>query len=383
MATVGAVMSATVTAPLVALGKSAIGLATDYQTSMNVLQATTQATGEQMSALDRVAVSLGADMQLPATSAKDAGDAMLELAKAGLTVRGRDDGRRGAPCSSRRQASSRMRRRLRSRPTRSTPSACEGSAATKVADMLAAGANVSSASVRDLAMGIQQGGVRVRGGQAADRAPHHLCGRADQRGPVPGRDGATALKNAWMRLFDPTEEATGLMQRLGVAVYDANGNMKQLPDIIDVFNKALSPFNQETRNAYLSTIFLSDGMKAMIPLLGLGKDGFLELESQVTRSGAASDLAGARMKGLGGALEGLRSQVETFLMSESRRFLDTLEGWVRGIADFIPQAGGHAAGVQGPRPGRGCSRRCRGPAPPGPVGALDHAVGVASLRSAS
>ena len=65
---------------------SALKMAADYEQSMNVLQASTEASTGEMTALGDLAVQLGGDMTLPATSAKDAADAMLELSKAGLSV---------------------------------------------------------------------------------------------------------------------------------------------------------------------------------------------------------------------------------------------------------------------------------------------------------
>lgn len=82
----GTILSAAITAPLVGLGKKALGVATDYQSSMNLFQAVSGATVDQMKAVDKLAIALGADMSLPATSAADAATAMTELAKAGLSV---------------------------------------------------------------------------------------------------------------------------------------------------------------------------------------------------------------------------------------------------------------------------------------------------------
>src|SRR4051794_36684276 len=64
----------------------AVKKAGELQTSLNVFQATANASNKQMVAVRKTAIALGKDMTLPATSAKDAADAMLELAKGGLSV---------------------------------------------------------------------------------------------------------------------------------------------------------------------------------------------------------------------------------------------------------------------------------------------------------
>src|SRR4051812_25150915 len=59
----------------VGLGKS-VGAAADFQQSLNVMQATTNATSAEMAKASKVAIALGKDVHLPAVSAKDAADAM-------------------------------------------------------------------------------------------------------------------------------------------------------------------------------------------------------------------------------------------------------------------------------------------------------------------
>ena len=82
----GGLLTAGVTLPLVGVGKAALDTAMDYQSGLNIMQAVSGATGEQMAQVAETAKALGADMSLPATSAADAAKAMTELAKAGLSV---------------------------------------------------------------------------------------------------------------------------------------------------------------------------------------------------------------------------------------------------------------------------------------------------------
>ncbi len=100
-----------------------------------------------------------------------------------------------------------------------------------------------------------------------------------------GSDAGTALKNAFMRMISPTGEASAVMQDLGISFYDANGNMKQMPDIIGMLNTATEGLTNQQRDAALATIFLSDGMKAIIPLLDAGTEGFNKTVDTVTQVG--------------------------------------------------------------------------------------------------
>src|SRR5213595_3755417 len=58
----------------------------EYTDAMNKFLEVTRASGAQMSSAGREAQALGADMKLPSANAAEAADAMVELAKAGLSA---------------------------------------------------------------------------------------------------------------------------------------------------------------------------------------------------------------------------------------------------------------------------------------------------------
>jgi hypothetical protein len=66
-----------------------VHLGNEYTDSMNKFLEVTPASGGQMAAAGREAQALGADMKLPSANAAEAADAMVELAKAGLSARTR------------------------------------------------------------------------------------------------------------------------------------------------------------------------------------------------------------------------------------------------------------------------------------------------------
>ncbi len=94
----------------------------------------------------------------------------------------------------------------------------------------------------------------------------------------------------------------------------------------------------EQRNAALTSIFGADATRAIIGLMRAGPEAFAAMETSISQQGAAADLAGARMKGLGGAWEGFKSTLETTQLSVMEPFLGPLEGWVRGAADALAAA---------------------------------------------
>lgn len=295
----------------VAIGwlKDAVGTAGDFEQTLNVLGATSGATAADLDRVGERAKELGADMSLPATSAQDAAEVMLELSKAGFTVQESMDAAKGALQLS---AAAQVDAATAASITAGAINAfgLEASDAVRIADLLAAGANASSASMTDLSAGLQQAGFAFNAaGLPVEDLVTSLAALTNVG--LTGSDAGTALKNALMRLMDPTDKAAGLMQQLGFSAYDVNGNMKPLPTLIADLNRAMAGMTAEERNATLGNIFLSDGMKAMIPLLDLGTDGFLDLKDAVTEQGAAATVANAQMQGWNGGIQAIGSQMET------------------------------------------------------------------------
>jgi TP901 family phage tail tape measure protein len=332
---VGGLLTAGITLPLVGVAKTALSTAIDYQSALNMMQAVSGATDAQMAQVAATATALGADMSLPATSAADAALAMTELAKAGLSVEQSMAAAQGvlqlaaAGGLSEAQAAEIAANALNA-------FGLSGEKATDVADLLAAAANASSADVGDLADALKMSSsVFAAAGMPLEELVAAI-GQMANAG-IKGSDAGTSLKQMLLSLQAPSDKARQLMADLGITIYDTQGQMLPLPQIIDQFSTRLAGLSQEQRNAALATIFGSDAVRAANIVLMAGADAHAQMLQAVTRQGAAADLATARMKGLGGAIEGLKSQIETVLLSAAQPFLGTLEGWVRGLADLVPR----------------------------------------------
>jgi hypothetical protein len=126
-----------------------------------------------------------------------------------------------------------------------------------------------------------------------------------------GSDAGTALKNAIVKLGAPTKEGAALMESLGIEIFDAQGNMKEMPDILAELNEGFAGMTQEQKNAALNTIVLSDGSKALLPLLEAGTEGFAAMNAKVNESGAAAKMAGAQTQGFAGAQAALANTLDT------------------------------------------------------------------------
>ena len=327
---VGATMSAAISAPLIGVAAAGLKAAAGFEQSMNMLQVATNATEQSMQALQSKALELGAETSF---SAGEAADAMLELAKAGMSA---DQTMQAIGGVMDLAAAGGVALADAATITAAALNAFHlpASEAADVANLLAAAANASAADITDLSQGLQQGGFAFgAAGQQVDDLVASLAILTNVG--LTGSDAGTALKNAMMRLMNPTKKAAELMDELGINAYDAQGNMLPFADVIEEINQGTKDMTQEQRNAALSTIFLSDGMKAFIPLLDAGKDGFLAMKEEVNAEGAAAEMANARMKGLAGAIEYIKGSIESVLIEVALPFLDFLSATIRRVADAI------------------------------------------------
>lgn len=305
----------------------------EFEAQLNILKVTTGATDEQLAALSAQARALGSDMDLPATSSAGAATAMLELAKAGLSV---DQTMAAAKGTLQLAAAAGIDEAKAAQLASGALNAfgLGGEKATQVANQLAFAANASALDAADLGQAVSQAGFIFK---ATGRPMEELLSSMIVLGNagLSGSDGATALKNALMQASAPTKAAADTMKQYGISLFDAQGNMKSVPEIIDILNGSLGTLTVEQRNAALSTIFQSDGMKALIPLMAAGGDKLREYEASLKTSNAASEQAEARSAGISGALKGLNSQWETLQETVGSKFAPVVEETIRSVAENV------------------------------------------------
>lgn len=334
MQAAGAKWSLFVTAPLVAMGKAAFSSAADFEVSMNIIEQVTSATTDQMKAMSDQALKLGKDTVF---SANEAAQAQLELAKAGFKVNQVIDAMPGVLDLA---AAGDVALGQAAKITAGALNAfgLQANESTRVANLLAAAANASAADIQDLALGFAQGGFAF---SAANQKVDDLAASLAILTNVglKGTDAGTALKNMFTQLYGPTAKAKEVMEKYNINIFDATGTMKPLVEIIDIFNDRLGGLSQQQRLAALDQILMSDGMKAMIPLMQAGSDGFLAMKEAVNAQGAATAVADARMKGLSGAIEYARGTLNTLMIQSATPWLDMLSQMIRNTVDWIAKFG--------------------------------------------
>ena len=315
------------------IGVMSLKMAGNFEQSMDVLGAVSGATTGELKKMQDQAIALGRDLKLPNVSAKDASDAMTELAKAGLSVKDVIGASRGvlqlgvAGNIKFGESAIIVARALNAFKMK-------GSEATKVADLLTSTANKTTADINDMALGVQMASSQFRAaGFDLDDLTTSLGLMANAG--IAGSDAGTSLKTMMNRLTAPTSTASKKMKELGISVYDSSGEVKKMPTLIQHFNDRLRGLSNESRNAALYTMFGSDAIRAARVQLNAGAQAWNELNVATTAGGDAQAFAEARTKGFNGAIQGVISQVETLAIELGMALLPAATAAARGLSDFL------------------------------------------------
>lgn len=317
-------------------GVAAVKMAGNFEQSLNVFQSVSGATAKQMELVAQKARELGQDASLPGISARDAAQALTELAKAGLTVNESLAASKGV-LSLAKAGNLDVAAAAQIAAKALNAFGLEGRQAAWVADLLAAAANASTAGVDDIALGLAQvgAGAKQMGVSLQDTVTAlALFANAGIR----GQDAGTSLKQMFIQLAAPTDNARSLMKQLGLAFFDAKGNFVGLEKASQQLNTKLKGLTQEQRNNALATIFGSDSMRVAAILADEGAAGFDKMAAAVNKEGAATDLAAAQNKGFNGALDNFISTLQTVGTDLGTKVLPPVTQFLKVLSQQLPPA---------------------------------------------
>ncbi|MDK8693576.1 phage tail tape measure protein [Corynebacterium sp. MSK158] len=313
--------------------KSTVTAGMDYELSMNTLQAVSGASADTMELAAKRARELGNDVSLPATSAASATDAMVELAKGGMDVAESMDAARGTiALAAAAQIDAGQAATIQAAALNTF--SLEADQATRVADVLANTANASSAELTDVAEGMQQAGTVANQFGVSLEDTSAMLGMFANAG-IKGSDAGTLMKTALLKLANQSAPAKGAIEELGLSIYDANGKFVGMRSLMEQLQEASGRMTDEQYQAATATLFGSDAMRLAGIAAEQGVEGFDKMRDSVSRSGAALDVAGAKMEGLPGAMEKLQNNVEELGLALYEEIKGPLEVVVKAASKAV------------------------------------------------
>ena len=125
---------------------------------------------------------------------------------------------------------------------------------------------------------------------------------------IKGSEGGTALRNVLLALSAPTDKAAKQLKSLGVSVFDAQGNMRNISDIMADMNTAMSGMTSEQRTSIINEIFNKRDLKSVEALLGTSAERWAELSKEIGNSkDAAKQMAETQLDNLAGDVTKFKS----------------------------------------------------------------------------
>jgi phage-related protein len=135
-------------------------------------------------------------------------------------------------------------------------------------------------------------------------------------------------------------------------MYDAQGNMRPIDDIIDDINEGMEGMSAEERNRTITDLAGTYGQMGLSALLA--SDGIDQMETQMQNSAGAAEVAAGRMGTFRGTVNQLKSSIETLsitvlgpliekylmpLIQTTTEYLNVLTAWLIANPEMAEQLG--------------------------------------------
>ena len=330
---VGGAAMAAGTAAAIGFGKASIDAGMEFDSSMSQVAATMGTTVDQITDLRNFAQEMGATT---AFSATEAADALNYMALAGYDA---EESMSMLPTVLDLAAAGDIDLAHASDMVTDAQSALGLSAEeTKtMVDQMAKAASNSNTSVEQLGDAYLKIGATARNVKGGTEELATVLGVLADNG-IKGEEGGTHLRNMILSLQNPTEKGAAALEQLGVAVYDTDGNMRSLIDIVGDIQTGMGDMDQASRDAMLNGLFNKTDLAAVNALLGTSSERFDELSTAIQDSaGAAQQMAATRLDNLAGDITLFKSALESSQIALSDALSPALREFVQLGTDGLTQ----------------------------------------------
>lgn len=301
-------LTKTAATKLAGLAKSSVSVGMSFDASMSQVAATMGTTVDQIDNLTKVAKEMGSSTKFTATQAADA---LNYLALAGYDA---DKAAEVLPSVLNLAAAGGMDLAYASDLVTDAMASLNIEANKQNVDdfgnKLAMAASKANANVSQLGEAILTVGgtaANLKGGTTELTTALGLLANVG----IKGAEGGTHLRNIILSLQSPTDEAAKKMQKLGLSVYDSQGNMRGLNDILGDLNRAMNGMTQGQKDSIINQLFNKTDLAAVNGLLAAQGDQWTTLAAQIDAAdGAMGQMAETQIDNLQGAMTIMSSAFE-------------------------------------------------------------------------
>lgn len=318
---------------LAGLAKSSVSVGMSFDKAMSQVAATMGTTVDRISDLSKVAKEMGSATKFSAT---EAAEALNYLALAGYDAAKAAD---VLPSVLNLAAAGSMDLAAASDMVTDAMAALNIEATKDnvddFGDKLAMASSKANASVSQLGQAILTVGgtaANLKGGTTELTTALGLLANVG----VKGAEGGTALRNVILSLQSPTDTAAKTLQKLGVSVYDTQGNMRGLNEILGDLNSAMNGMTQGQKDSIISQLFNKTDLAAVNGLLAAQGEQWNTLAAEIDNAdGAMQKMAETQIDNLDGAVTILQSAFEGLQLAVYEQLEPALTDVVKWGTDCI------------------------------------------------
>jgi TP901 family phage tail tape measure protein len=209
-----------------------------------------------------------------------------------------------------------------------------GTDATQTTNTLSAAADASSISITQVAESFSMASA------VAGLANQNLNDVAQAiaimgNNGLKGSDAGTSLKTMFLSLMAPTDKGTAAMEKLGLSVRDAAGEMLPIRDIIANLERSLDGLAAGERDTLLRDLFGTDALRAGAIMLKNGSKGWDEFGQKMGESLTVAQKYDQLNKSLSASLQAVWASIEKLSIGIGEALapeLQKLSGWITEIA---------------------------------------------------
>lgn len=305
------------TAPMTVMGGVGLKVASDFDSVLTEIQARTGLTTEAMAQIRQAALQAGADTSF---SSQQAADAFLNLLTAGLSTEealatlnpvlnaaaaGNMDLARAADYTTSLMASFNL---TAEDATRIVDAMAKASGATPASmDEMGAALLRSSASAAQFGFSIEETSAML-----AIFAQNGLRGEA----------AGTQLNSMLRNMNSQAAPTKAVWAELGISMYDAAGNARDLDAVFADLRVALDGMTDEDRNRIMMQLAGSEGMLGFQALLA--GESIASMTAQMDAQASTAEIAKQIMESFAGQVDSLKGSIETLWITVLTPFMSNV-----------------------------------------------------------
>ena len=334
----GSLASTAITAGISALKDAAgeaiqyvIGVGSEFEAAMSKVEALSGATGGELEALNQKAQELGASTQF---SASEVAEAMSSMALAGWDTKEMLEGIDGVLYLA---ASGQMDLANASDAVAGYLAAfnMEASESAKLADIMATAQAKSKTTADQLAEAYSTSATNLTGyGQGVETTTALLEAMASVNDT--GSSAGTKLNAVMAQIVKKMKDGAIAIGDTQVSVQDANGDFRDMVDIVADIEKATDGMAEAERASALQTTFNRTSLSGLNELLGVGSEKLRQYKTDLENSeGAAKNMADTMQDNLQGDLKELSSATEGLGIAAYDIFKGPMRGAIQVLTDGV------------------------------------------------